>query len=283
MAQVWTQSCHSDIDWKEVNPEFGYHDDVPHERDDEKKNDDDNDNDQYRHMVFEFEELEDNTPITLRTKKEISQSTGLAIWTCSQILSGYLLDHPYHVREQRVLELGAGLGLCGIIAHRLGATHVLATDGDVDVLQNLRHNTQCNANVDSDTNISCPQLVWGHNLSEFQRTHEQQSVIIATDVIYSPKAVEPLWKTVDALLEPDGKFLLAFCTRSVPVEDVLDEARYRGFTWSCPDITASTDEDVENESKQQYGDESETFDDATPDDSYFGYHVFHFKRRLEQS
>ena len=45
------------------------------------------------------------------------------------------------------------MGLCSIAAHHLGAERVLATDGDVDVLENLRHNINLNvSDVDADGN-----------------------------------------------------------------------------------------------------------------------------------
>jgi len=38
------------------------------------------------------------------------------------------------VSGRSVLELGSGLGLCGILAHRLGSTTTVLTDGDTDTL-----------------------------------------------------------------------------------------------------------------------------------------------------
>ena len=260
---------HYDADWKEVNPEFGSHSDVPHDRDDNS-----NEEGLSRTMVFDFDEINDE--ITLRTKVGISQSTGLAIWTCSQILSGYLIDNPHHVRDERVLELGAGLGLCGIVAHKLGARQVLATDGDVDVLENLRYNLDQNA--DCSSTVACPQLVWGKNLSEFEQVHDQQGVILATDVFYAPGCVKPLWQTVDHLLKDNGRFLLAFCPRKVALEDVLDEARDKGFTWACPDITACSDSSDSEDDDNEEETKEECFDDHIPSANGFGYHVFLFKR-----
>ena len=270
-ATVVNQSPREEVEWKESNLEFGPHDRLPHDESDDAHAQDKG----YRKIVFDF--FDDDIPITLRTKNgSTSQSTGLAIWTCSQILSGYLVDNPHHVRDKRVLELGAGLGLCGIVAHKLGAYQVLATDGDVDVLNILRHNAQENKANNDKQHLACPQLVWGQNLQGFTHRHKQQSVILATDVFYAPGLVKPLWKTVDHLLEPHGRFLLAFAPHAVTIEQVLDEARDWGFTWTCPNITNSCDDEEEEK------DDDECFDDFTPSGNDFGYHVFHFKRTADQ-
>ena len=48
------------------------------------------------------------------------------------------------------MELGAGLGLCSIVAHRMGL-RVVATDGDESVLSSLRRNA-CRNGVLSEDN-----------------------------------------------------------------------------------------------------------------------------------
>lgn len=261
-AEIATPQVQEDqyvIDWKEYNPEFGDH--ALRKPTTAETNNDDHD---FHHLEFDFENLE--TTITLREKSKISHSTGLALWTCSQILGSYLTDHPELVKDQRVLELGAGLGLCGVVAHHLDAHHVLVTDGDTDVLHNLQHNMKLNHREDSsESNLSCTQLVWGRDLHNFRR----HPVILATDVLYSPQNIEPLWQTVDNLLEPDGLFLLAFAPHNVTIDQVLDKAEQLGFTWTCPNISEST---------QHEDDEEKLEEDHFFSSSEYGYYVFHFQR-----
>mmetsp|Transcript_23685 Transcript_23685/g.27378 ORF Transcript_23685/g.27378 Transcript_23685/m.27378 type:complete len:265 (-) Transcript_23685:62-856(-) len=260
----------SDLQWKEYNPEFGYH---------ELKHHNVEENDDFHEMEFELDSI---PKITLRGKTKISESTGLTIWSSSQVLFGYLDDHPHLVQGKQVLELGAGLGLCSIAAHHLGAKRVLATDGDVDVLENLRHNIKYNVSLDVDVidrshysmnnsdeirTISCPQLVWGKDLEVFRDAFFQAEVIIGTDVLYFTRCLDPCWQTVDALLKPDGLFLLSFATHSVTIAEVLDKARHYGFTWKKPNITGESEEEFD---EKDYTSTSE-----------FGYHLFIFSRQDE--
>ena len=132
---------------------------------------------------------------------EIWKSTGLTLWRASDHLCAFLLDHAEMLRNKRILELGAGLGLVGILAHHIiitndpnnhssndgaAAAQICVTDGDTDALVQLRDNVRQNCpptsapartpndNGDGDdddddndksatTRISCHQLIWGQS------------------------------------------------------------------------------------------------------------------------
>jgi hypothetical protein len=66
--------------------------------------------------------------------------TGLDVWSdATNQLSQYLTDHAkLLVQNKSVLELGAGAGVCGLLAAMLGAADVELTDMDPDVLQLLQ-------------------------------------------------------------------------------------------------------------------------------------------------
>ena len=54
--------------------------------------------------------------------------TGANLWKASRILARYLFEHPDQIRGRRVVELGCGLALPSLLAARLGAAAVAATD-----------------------------------------------------------------------------------------------------------------------------------------------------------
>ena len=159
--------------------------------------------------------------------------------------------------------MGAGLGLNGILAWRLSCcfagnndetqekchdvervscakSEVCITDGDSDALVHLRDNIERNrpTTADSDDTVPCKchQLIWGEESSQKFLQHiahnQKYNVLLASDIIYSPVIVEPLWETVQTLLDRnDGVFVMAYARRKVPVsiDLVLETAAERGF------------------------------------------------------
>lgn len=57
-----------------------------------------------------------------------SDLLGLDVWPGALSLCNYLATHPHMVSKRCVLELGAGTGLPGLLAAKLGAQEVLLTD-----------------------------------------------------------------------------------------------------------------------------------------------------------
>ena len=174
-------------------------------------------------------------------------------------MSTYLQQNSNLIKGKRVLELGAGCGLVGLVcALALDAKSVLITDGDYQVLNNLRSNVQLNgltlleANDNDDDNVtneemspasiqsttmmvSCPQLIWGKNHAiKFKRRYGMQDIIIATDCVYITQSVYPLFETVNELLQPDGIFLFVnTCASSCSIEDVFKIASLEEFGFVC--------------------------------------------------
>lgn len=75
----------------------------------------------------------DRCGVTLVVDQEFAtakqRSTGAGVWECSEVLSSYLASRPELTSGKAVLELGAGCGLCSMVASLNGAARVVATDG----------------------------------------------------------------------------------------------------------------------------------------------------------
>jgi predicted nicotinamide N-methyase len=154
------------------------------------------------------------------------------------------------------------MGLCGVLASHLGAASVLLTDGDTDALAQLRRNVQANCSAycdedkdDNDRNnnnkghnnsshdVTCRQLVWGRNLDNFVSEHGVFDVILGSDIIYVEDIIEPLFETIERIMNPqadaDATFILAYARRNVPIDLVLDHAKQRGFECTRPDESSA--------------------------------------------
>jgi predicted nicotinamide N-methyase len=194
---------------------------------------------------FEFKVADGDTvdvtpvPIELRGYKtdsdQVWKSTGLTIWKAAEVLGRYMAQHYPVIQNQSVMELGAGLGLCGILAHRLGAAKTCITDGDSDALQLLKENLERNKSDDTTCMVSVHQLIWGKDTAQkFSKRHGTLQVLIASDIIYARCIVEPLWETVQTLLERtmSSKFIMAYFSKrkvNVTIDVVLEHAQEAGF------------------------------------------------------
>lgn len=188
--------------------------------------------------------------ITLRGHKaEIGQtlnSTGLTLWRAAPILCQFLMDNAdVYVKNKNILELGAGLGLCGILAGVLQARRVYITDGDSASLKGLRENVDRNDIPEPSDRVKCRQLRWGVNLDQFSRhiasdvrgDDSRFDMIMGSDIIYVETIIDPLFTTVDALLTlgGTGTFILAYARRNVKIDTVLSAAVRYNFEWALPD------------------------------------------------
>jgi len=167
--------------------------------------------------------------------EETDRSTGVTLWQAAPRLASFLQIHPEVCRGKSVLELGAGLGLCGITAHYLGAQSVMMTDGDTQTLQQMRENVRQNCD---DNHISCRQLIWGSpHMENFVIQQGKYDTVFGADVIYTHDSVQPLLDTVACLLKrPHGQFVLSRFSKWNNVDDeiVIDAAKQRHLTCTRP-------------------------------------------------
>ena len=54
--------------------------------------------------------------------------TGGTVWDSAILLAWWIIKHPDVILQKRVAELGAGTGVPGLIAAKLGASEVVLTD-----------------------------------------------------------------------------------------------------------------------------------------------------------
>eukprot|EP00732_Lithocolla_globosa_P004489 Lithocolla_globosa_v1_NODE_4164_length_1496_cov_2.805690.p1 type:complete len:184 gc:universal NODE_4164_length_1496_cov_2.805690:1413-862(-) len=151
---------------------------------------------------------------TVKTISNPDDSYGSFTWPSSRLLAEYLLENPVRVASRRVLELGSGTSLPGLVAAKLGASEVTLTDADSKTLKNCRTMVELNQLKDK---VGVMKLEWGRYNPDFvQLATRGVDVILAADCFYDPASFENALVTVAYLFHkhPKAEFLTVYQERS---------------------------------------------------------------------
>jgi len=150
--------------------------------------------------------------LTVSISEVMQEEYGLYVWPCSIVLAEYIWQNRQRFAGARVLEIGAGTALPGVVAAKIGAAVVLTDREDQpQVLENMRRTCTLNG-------ISCEiqGLSWGQwNAASFTLRHPLQ-IVLGADVLYANKDFDDLFATVKFLLQgmPDSVFITTYQPRS---------------------------------------------------------------------
>lgn len=107
----------------------------------------------------------------------------LMLWDCAIVLARFLEKNPWHVIGKTVIELGCGIGLPGMVAAKLGGSHVMLTDRAI-AIENLEKQIQENEWARSRVDAAC--LDWSKtNAQEFAKGSGKFDVVLCSDLIYA--------------------------------------------------------------------------------------------------
>ena len=160
----------------------------------------------------------------------ISHLVGHTLWDAGLVLA-YYLDQTYSLANRKVLELGAGTGLVGIVAAALGAEVVL-TD-QTSVIDQTRKNIRQNAaQIEAGGGAAeCLVLDWASPPVDWlQRKHFDY--VLGGDVIYSAEGSQLLVNVLRILAcksKGAANILLAAEQRSDQLPVFMDIVRKTGM------------------------------------------------------
>ena len=124
---------------------------------------------------------------------------GVVLWPAAVALAHDVAERGAALRDARVLELGAGTGLPGIVAASLGA-RVVQTDRHALALAVCRRNGARNAVRDV-----------GYRVADWEAWDDaaRYDLILGADILYAERLHPSLRRIFDANLAPGGRVLLA--------------------------------------------------------------------------
>jgi predicted nicotinamide N-methyase len=136
-----------------------------------------------------------------------------ALWPAAQLLAEAVAAGP-SLEDMEILELGAGLGLVGLVASQRGG-RVTISDYDADALAFASEIARRN-------NLPAPTIT----SIDWRETYPQRyDRILAADVLYEARHLTPVARFVQQHLRPAGSALIADANRSIadPFESVARE------------------------------------------------------------
>jgi len=138
------------------------------------------------------------------------------------------LESRADLENRRVVELGCGLGLPGVVAGLLGA-RVTFTDAKAEALAYARQNAAANDLPRARTTFSVLDWV-------APATREQFDFVLGTEILYDYNMHRAQLQLFDRLLAPGGTLVLADRRRRV-VERFFGRLRDAGFRGTTTDHT----------------------------------------------
>lgn len=180
---------------------------------------------------YEYEQLLDTPEVEARFDADEYMPYWAEFWPASLLLADEVARWGPPVkgmRLPRLLELGCGLGIVGLVAHALGYP-VVISDYDEDALAFVEESARRSGLPPAITRY----VDWRQHYADLRVDR-----ILAAEVTYESRSLEPIAAFVKAHLEPGGEALI--CDRNRSTADPFPEiARVVGLTVETQPVSRS--------------------------------------------
>ena len=163
----------------------------------------------YKKVVFKEE-----PNIEIIVKEILQPEFGCYLWPSAIILTSYLFKALADNSYSLIFEIGAGVGVCGMLVNAKFNINTLMSDYDDVILDNLNSNVTINQSVLSKCSVK--KLDWTKVESAIISTLPNRTLVVGADVFYDPKDFEALIQVIASILHqsPHNDCIIAYQERS---------------------------------------------------------------------
>ncbi|EGG15356.1 hypothetical protein DFA_10190 [Cavenderia fasciculata] len=163
--------------------------------------------------------------------------TGQIIWPAAKLLTQYIVSKREEYQNGSILEVGSGVGICGLFVARVNPNSVVSDNNDI-VMELLEENAQ----LSRTDGYPCQavKLEWGDmaNIESVKKQYGTFDTILGADVVYWRTSIIPLFLTIQQLLtdSSSASYILCYQSRSSQTDTyLLEQASLHGFNYEFID------------------------------------------------
>ncbi|XP_010531094.1 PREDICTED: calmodulin-lysine N-methyltransferase isoform X2 [Tarenaya hassleriana] len=152
------------------------------------------------HLTQKADNCTDLSDFEISNRHNIDNTGLVCQWPSEEALAYFCLSQCDLFRGKRVIELGAGYGLAGlVIAAATEASEVVISDGNPQVVNYIERNIKSNSNTFGSTSVKAMELHWNQeDLSDLTGAFD---IIVASDCTFFKEFHEHLARIVKMLLK----------------------------------------------------------------------------------
>jgi predicted nicotinamide N-methyase len=174
-----------------------------------------------------------NPPLHLRLRKIQKRQIGNMLWGSSILLSEWIHAHSNLFEGRTVLELGSGLGLCGLVAGHY-SKEVTLTDFDPILVNQLSQNIDFNRRSLGQKYQECKAKILDWDRLDQMEGINYSDIIIGSEIVHEPLMGISVFKCIDRFLKKGGLcvLMLASSKNRFGMDKFLECLRESGFKWT---------------------------------------------------